>query len=220
MWEIRITNVSDLNIQSLCKSIGGNSIAVREGDPYDTGIAPHCHIYTIPTKSESYIRKQIQQLDVNRKGNALYSMAKSHDNTPNYVLKKVYDDTQGRFRETMEHPRVIYKTENFLELNYGQWYIQYEKYLNGLKHDKAIRKRIKKNSTMEMIIEISDKHKEASPPDPNWFIPDVIQWHRERDLILPSRSNMERYIITIYQNIQGDPQCLNAYYSINFYRNN
>lgn len=218
-WNIRITNVSDLHATSFIDAIGGRTVAVREGAPYDPDVQPHIHIYAITDKSESFIRKKIQQLDTERKGNALYSMSSAHDNTPNYVLKKIFEDTAGRLQQTLEHPRLIYHTPEFLELNYGKWYNQYEKYLNAVKQDKAIRKRIKKSSTMEMIIEIADKWKDEPPTDPNWFIADVVEWHQSRDLLMPSRSNMERYIITILKMLHKDPKYLDAYYSVNFYRN-
>lgn len=216
MWEIRITNVSDLKIQELCKSIGGKAIAVREGDPYDKDIQPHCHIYAIDTKSESYIRKQIQQLDTSRKGNALYSMSPSHENSPNYVLKKVYEDTHGKFQETMVHPRIIYQTEKFLELNYGKWFTQYSNYIQTIKQERLVKKKIKRDTTIQMIYDIADKHVNETPHSPNDFIQEVLEWHTSRELILPSRSNMERYLTTIFYRIRNSPKCLDNYYAIYF----
>lgn len=217
MWEIRITDVSDLQVTDFCKYIGGKSLAIREGpqmgddDPRD-----HVHIYSIETKSESAIRKKIQSLDPTRKGNDLYSLSPAHINTPNYILKRVFEETDGKFETTITHKRIVYNTENFLEHNYGKWFTQHEDYLKTIRKEKLIRKKVKKDSTINMLSEIADKYRDEDISNPNHFIEDVIEWHTERDLMLPSRSNMERYIITILNLVKNNPSYMRSYYQIYF----
>jgi len=212
MWDIRVTEIEIPKIQEFCKALG-NSIAVQEGAPFDEGIRTHFHIYTESAKSESFIRKKIQELDKTRKGNELYKMAKSHENTPNYVLKNVFVESKT-FEETFKHPRVVYQTEDFLKVNYGQWYRKYLDYVDSMKQDKKVRKKIKKDSTIQMILDIAESRKEQDSLNPNSFIDDVVKWHLDRDLILPSKSNMERYMISIYQRYKNDTNCLRTYYQI------
>lgn len=213
MWDIRITEVDDSAIVAFCDLLLGKTIAVKEGAPYDEGVRTHFHVYTESAKSESFIRKKIQELDKTRKGNELYKMAKSHENTPNYVLKNVFVDAKT-FEETSEHPRIVYQTCDFLKHNYGQWYRQYIDYVASIKQERKIRKKIKKDTTIQMIMDIADKRREDTCSNPNSFIDDVLQWHLERDLILPSKSNMERYIVSIYQRYKNNTDCLRPYYQI------
>lgn len=219
MWDIRITEIPIPDIQTFCISLGAKTIAVQEGAPYDEGVRTHFHIYSESAKSESFIRKKIQELDKTRKGNDLYKMAKSHENTPNYVLKNVFVESKT-FDETKDNSRIVFQTEDFLKHNYGKWYRQYIDYVASLNQEKKVRKKMKKDSTIQMILDIAEKYKEQvdSYPSlsvtPNTFINDVLKWHMERDLILPSKSNMERYIISIYQRYKNDTDCLRTYYQI------
>lgn len=215
-WNIRISEVTDLQVQTLLQTIGGNSLAVREGAPYDPDTKPHIHIYIQSTeRSESFIRKRIQQLDPQRKGNSLYSMSPAHENTPNYVLKKVYEETKGKYKETSEHPRIVFVTDNFLAINYGQWYNQYVAYVETVKQNVKQRRKVKRDSTLQMIIDIAEKHQDDLHLEPNDYIDEVVQWHTERDILLPSRSMMERYIITIQQRYKRQGS-MRSYYAINF----
>lgn len=220
MWEIRITDVSDLNVRVFIKDVGGSVIAVREGEPFDKGISPHVHIFidnkTNKVKSESFIRKRIQELDPNRKGNELYSMKKSHENTPNYVLKRIFEETQ-EYEEVEASERLLYHSPDFLRLNFGQWLRQHVDYIASIKQEKKIKKKIKKSTTLEMVLEIAEKYEGVDSLSPNSFIDDVVEWHASRDLLLPSRSNMERYLVTIYQRYKNNTLCLRTYYSLNFF---
>lgn len=217
MWEIRLTEISDLQVVQFCKSIGGKSIAVKEGPSLgDDDKSDHVHIYAIDAQSESSIRKKIQALDRSRQGNDLYSVKKSHENTPNYVLKRVYCETGGKFETTINHPRIVYKSENFLEHNYGKWFTQYDNYVKTINKEKLIQKKVRKDSTMNMVSEIASKYEEMH--NPNQCIEDVIEWHLTRELLMPSRSNMERYITTIFMLVNKKPSYMRSYYQIYFDR--
>lgn len=213
MWDIRITEVDIPLIRSFCDSLAGKTIAVHEGAPYDEGVRTHFHIFTESAKSESFIRKKIQDLDKSRKGNELYKMAKSHENTPNYVLKHVFNESH-EFQQAVQNSRIVYQTENFFKHNFGEWLGRFIKYTESLKLEKKIRKKIKKDTTIQMIMDIAEKHKDEYVANPNTFIDDVLHWHIERELILPSKSNMERYIVSIFQRQKNNTDCLRPYYSI------
>lgn len=213
MWDIRITEIPISQIQEFCISLAGKTIAVQEGAPYDDGVRTHFHVYTESAKSESFIRKKIQELDKTRKGNDLYKMAKSHPNTPNYVLKNVFVESD-KFEQIINHKRIVYQTEDFLKHNYGKWYRQYVDYVASINQERKIRKKIKKDSTIQMIQDIAEIRKDEFSLNPNSFINDVVKWHLDRELILPSKSNMERYIISIYQRYKNDTECLRTYYQI------
>lgn len=213
MWDIRITEIPISQIQEFCISLAGKTIAVQEGAPYDDGVRTHFHVYTESAKSESFIRKKLQGLDKTRKGNELYKMAKSHENTPNYVLKKVFVESY-KFEQIINHKRIVYQTEDFLKPNYGKWYRQYVDYVASINQERKIRKKIKKDSTIQMIQDIAEIRKDEFNLNPNSFINDVVKWHLDRELILPSKSNMERYIISIYQRYKNDTECLRTYYQI------
>lgn len=214
MWDLRITEIPVQQIQEFCKSLVGRTIAVQEGSPYDEGVRTHYHIYTESAKSESFIRKKIQELDKTRKGNDLYKMSKSHENTPNYILKKVFEEVGDKFELAKNHPRIVYQTEEFLLGYFGVWYGQYYRYVEALKSEKKIRKKIKKDTTIQMIMDIAQERSSDEFLNPNSFINDVVKWHLDRDLILPSKSNMERYIISIYQRYKNNTDCLRTYYTI------
>lgn len=217
MWEIRITEVSDSKVVDLCKSVEGRVIAVKEGEPFDVGKRSHVHIYIDETtKSDSYIRKKIQNMDKSRKGNDLYSMVNSHENSPNYVLKYVFRETKGDYQATLSHPRIVYRSDNILGHRYEDWYNRFVAYVSAIKQDIKLKKKVKKDSTMSMINEIAENNAEVSGLEPNDFIESVLEWHTDRELMLPSRSNMERYIITIYRKYKGNSNCLRSYYSIYF----
>jgi len=97
---IRITDVSKDKLVGMLERFSNDALIVMcaEGDPYDKGVQPHVHIYTENKHSESWLRKQIQNLDPNRKSNQLYSMKKAHEHSVNYVLKNYFRENQNRDR--------------------------------------------------------------------------------------------------------------------------
>lgn len=220
MYEIRIADVSDEHILAFIRSVGGAAMAVAEGQPYDEGIKRHHHIYLMSQKKEpqddmkadTTIRKAIQNLDKTRKGNALYSMVKSHENTPNYVLKKVFGDG-GNW---LDNPRIIYihaYHRNLLTAYKGL----HDAYLLTIATNSKRKKLAKKNSSYAMCLEIADAlHARSDDICQAYIIEEVIKYHQEKELMLPSRSNMERYMLTIYSLFTklDNSSSLRVYYQI------
>lgn len=217
MWEIRIRKVSDLQISDLLKSIATKGLAVHEGTPHDEEIESHYHIFVeLTDKSESYIRKCIQKLDKDRKGNELYSMKMSHENTPNYCLKEVFKQS-SKYKEWLENDRIHVINDEWFKSSVSQFYKQFLDYVELITTKQSIRKKQKKNSTFSMIHEIADKYKDETCNSPNDFIDDIIKHHTEKDMMLPARNLMERYCITIYNLVTNNTNVLRSYYWINFH---
>jgi len=214
MWDLRVTEIQDEPLLVMLQQIGGKYIVVSEGEPFDSGNKAHHHIFLITDKSESFIRKKSQQLDGKRKGNELYSLKKSHENSPNYALKKVFKDNTS-YNDWMQHPRLKFISDQ-LQSKLASYYTQYLAYNETIKTEIKLRKFHKKNSTFAMIQAIADKYQDSNIESPNHLIEDVIQYHSDNQLILPSRSNMERHITTIYLLIKKNSNVLTNYYWINF----
>jgi len=214
MWDMRVTEINDTALLAMLQLIGGSYIVVSEGEPYDPGIKAHHHIFLISDKSESFIRKRLQRLDPSRKGNELYSLKKSHENSPNYVLKKVFKDSNS-YNDWVQHPRLIFISDQ-LRTKIGSYYSQYEAYMETIKVEKKLRKFHKKNSTFTMIQQIADKYVDQDVSSPNNFIRDVLDYHEVNQLVLPSRSNMERHINSIWLLVKKNHLFLENYYWINY----
>lgn len=220
MYEIRISNIDDSLILGLLSSIGGSAIAVIEGGDFDEGIKRHHHIFLLSQKmkpqtdmkSDSFIRKAIQQLDKTRKGNDLYSMKQSHENSPNYVLKKVFSEEHN----WLDNPRLLH-IHPYHKEHLTDYKGLHDAYLLTIAKKAKHRKLAKTNSSYAMCLEIADtliaKNEGSYQND---IIELVINYHEEKQILLPSRSNMERYIITI-TNLIGKTSSykhLVAYYSL------
>ena len=147
MWDIRITDVKSSKIVEMLERFCKDAliICVQEGDPFDPGVRSHVHIYCVTKSSESWLRKQIQQLAPLRKGNDLYSMKKSHDNSPNYVCKKIYGETNVQ-SEILGHKRILFKQNCDMDL-ITTWLNQYVKYVESVQAEQSRSRSMRKKSS-------------------------------------------------------------------------
>lgn len=191
-------------------------IAVREGEPFDAGIEPHVHIYMVVGRSESWIRKEIQGMDKSRKGNALYRMKKSHDNSPNYALKKVFEDTRG-VAPVLVHPRVICHNGVTNEL-IERWRNQYDLYVADIKRSRAVRKKENKSFSLQVIDEVvevapSRNEFEYSQIENKvvMFTEMILAIYSREGRIMPTRTQMETLILSVMSKLKYDHYLINYY---------
>lgn len=222
MWDIRITDVEDQLIVRMLERFCKDAlvVAVREGEPFDKGISPHVHIYCETKSSESWIRKQIQNLDGNRKGNKLYSMKKSHENSPNYVCKKIYEETQQQL-EILSHKRIVYKSNCDLLL-ITQWKEQFNKYVEEILAEKSrsrsMRTKSSQNFSKLIMKELVEKFQGQGRPAPFEIIGEILRIYNENDKRMPTRSIMEITILTLMMKL-GYIHDVIEHYSVPFCRN-
>lgn len=215
MWDIRVTDVNDDLIVRMLERFSNDAqvVAVREGAPYDEGIAPHVHIYCVTKSSESWLRKQLQSLDVTRKGNKLYSMKKSHENSPNYVCKKIYEDTQQQL-EILGHKRLIYKRNCDLDL-VTTWKEQYNKYVEEIQAEKSrsrsMRSKSSNNFSKLIVKAMEEKYQGQGRPSPFELVTEILKMYNENDKRMPTRSMMEILVMTILMKLGQVHEVTNFY---------
>lgn len=208
---IRITEVPK---DDLCEMLGRFSndalvIACAEGEPFDEGVKPHVHVYLECKHSESWLRKQIQNLDKNRKSNQLYSMKKAHAQSPNYVLKNYYNENENR-------SRIWFQLNCSMDILLT-WKKQHEAYMAEVEVAKVVRKKSLKSFSKLIIEEVAGKFQGSSPVIPE-LIDSVIQVCKTHKRNLPTRSQMEMYIINIRAHL-GDHIAVREFYMKNFLNN-
>jgi len=222
MWDIRITNVADDKIEKMLSGFRKDAqiICVKEGAPFDEGIEPHVHIFTKTTSCESWVRKQIQQLALTRKGNELYSMKKSHENSPNYVCKKVYQECKT-VNEIHGNKRILFKRNCDVEL-ITLWRDQYQKYVEEIQAEQArsrsVRKKSSDNFSKLIVKEVVEFYRvEQGRPTPFEIVPKILKIYNENDKKLPTRNIMEILVLTIQMKL-GQVHEVEEYYTKNFTR--
>lgn len=187
-------------------------ICVHEGEPYDAGIESHLHIFiSFISRSESWYRKAIADLDRTRKGNALYRMLRSHENSPNYVLKTVF-----KAESDLNDPRVIYHKGNIPLVDYRNRYDAYVKQISK----KAKRK--EKEAKFKLITDYVHSKLELTESISHLIddiINHVLDYCKEEGYAMPSKSQMEIYVLTIVAKYNNYSNYLNRYYSASLKRN-
>lgn len=207
---IRITEISKDDLCKMLERFSNDAliIACAEGEPYDEGVKPHVHVYLECRHSESWIRKQIQNLDKNRKSNQLYSMKKAHEQSPNYILKNYYNENENRSR--------IWFQRNCSMDIILIWKQQHEKYMAEVEVAKVVRKKSHKSFSRLIIEEIADKRQGSSSVPNEILVDDIILFCKQHKHNLPTRSQMEMYILNIRVRLGNDAAVRQFY--LNYFR--
>jgi len=207
---IRITEVSQDDVSQMLERFSNDAliIACAEGEPFDEGIKPHVHVYLECRHSESWLRKQIQSLDRNRKSNQLYSMKKAHEESPNYVLKNYYNENENR-------SRIWFQRNCSMDLILT-WKQRHEKYMAEVEVAKVVRKKSHKSFSKLIVEEVTDKRRGQSSVPVEILIDDVIQLFKTHKKLMPSRSQMEMLVTTI-RTYLGDDALVRRFYA-NYFR--
>jgi len=202
---IRITDVPKDDLCKMLERFSNDAlvIACAEGEPYDEGVKPHVHVYLECKHSESWIRKQIQNLDNNRKSNQLYSMKKAHQESPNYVLKNYYKEEENR-------SRIWFQRNCSLDLLLT-WKQQHEKYVAEVEAAKVVRKKSNKSFSKLLVEAIVDKRQGQASIPTELLIDDVIEVYKLHKKMMPTRSQMEMLITTIRSYLGHDTMVRNFY---------
>lgn len=207
---IRISEVSKEAITDMLERFSNDAliIACAEGEPYDKDVRSHVHVYVECKHSESWIRKQIQKLDVNRKSNQLYSMKKAHDQSANYVLKNYFNENENRSR--------IWFQRNCGYFKMDQWKTMHEKYMAEVARAKVVRKNSKKSFSKLIIEEVTGKRQGQSSVQTEELIDDIVEYCNSNNRSLPTRSQMEMYVINIRSKL-GQTVLVRQFY-LNYFR--
>lgn len=229
-WDIRITNVSDDIVLRMLERFSNDAqvVAVKEGGDFDTGTEPHVHIYCVTKSSESWIRKQIQNMDIRRKGNALYSLKKAHENSPNYALKHVYETIVDEDRVLLDgyqweqirnNSRILF-LQNVTNDDLSKWFTQWKIYIDNLvaerSRSRSVRKKSAQNFSFLIIEEATLKFQEVrGRPQVHNVVSQVIQLFQDKGHKMPTRSQMEVIVLSILSKL-GDNEYLQTYYMKNF----
>lgn len=231
-WDIRITNVSDDLVKRMLERFSNDAqvVAVKEGGEFDTGIQPHVHIYCVTKSSESWLRKQIQNMDSARKGNDLYSLKKSHENSPNYALKHVFAELEPDVRlqqglngyawdSARMSKRILY-LKNVTNDELGKWFTQWKIYIDNLKveqsRSRSIRKKSSKIFSHTIIEDATLKFQEVrGRPQVHEIVDTVIELYQKYDHKMPTKSQMEVIVLSILSKL-GDNEFLKTYYMKTF----
>lgn len=207
-WMIRITDVPKGDLQQMLERFSNDALVIvcAEGEPFDIGVKPHVHMYLECKHSESWIRKQIQNLDKNRKSNQLYSMKKAHDQSPNYVLKNYYNENENRLR--------IWFQQNCSLDILLTWKKQHEIYMSEVNAAKVVRKKSDKSFSKLIIEEVAGEFSGSSPVIPE-LIDAIIAKYRAHKKSLPTRNQMEMLILNI-RSYLGHDVAVREFYMKNF----
>jgi len=204
---LRITEIPQTQVVQMLERFSNDAliIACAEGEPYDTGVRSHVHVYLESKHSESWLRKQIQSLDKNRKSNQLYSMKKAHAQSPNYVLKNYYKENENR-------SRIWFQRNCSLDVLI-KWKNQHEEYMAEVNRSKVVRAKSKKSFSKLIIEEVAERF--SSPPTTKEIIDQIIQCYKQQDVSLPSRTQMEMYVLNVRLKL-GEDIAVREFYMKNF----
>lgn len=207
-YMIRITEIPKEAMLEMLGRFSNDALIIvcAEGEPYDKDVRSHVHIYLECKHSESWIRKQIQKLDPNRKSNQLYSMKKAHEQSPNYVLKNYYNENENR-------SRIWFQQNCSLDLLLT-WKQMHEKYMAEVNVAKVMRKKSKKIFSQLIIEEVVGKFQDSSPSTED-IIQYVVHLYNKEEVRLPPRSQMESYVLNIRNKLRQEEWVL-GYYLKNF----
>lgn len=220
MWDLRITvgvEFYDKVRHILDECYGEEKVtnhlhifAVAEGKPYDDDIESHLHVYMSGSiKGESWIRKALQQLDKSRKGNKLYSLKKSHENSPNYALKKVFEVDAV---DPSKNNRMVYMKGN---IPFTEYRTRYESYLQMISKKQ---KKSEKEAKFRLILEYIDGMLDRDLyQEPNRYTTEIIrltiQYCKNEGHAMPSKSQMEIIVLTALSRLEWADGYLMSYYA-------
>lgn len=220
MWELRIT-CDPTHYDKVCSLLNecfGDEVptnnnhifAVAEGQPFDEDIESHLHVYMQHSyKSESWIRKALQALDRSRKGNKLYSLKKSHENSPNYALKKVFEVAAV---DPSKNNRMVYMKGNIPFTEYRNRYDSYLKQIS--KKQKKSEKEAKFRLILDYISDKLDCETDNIYQAQTDIIKLVIQYCKDEGHAMPSKSQMEVLVLTAISRLKWTDN-----YLLHFYKN-
>lgn len=208
-WMIRITEIPREKLTQMFERFSNDAliIACAEGEPYDKDVRSHVHVYLVCKHSESWLRKQIQKLDEQRKSNQLYSMKKAHEQSPNYILKNYYLENENR-------SRIWFERNCSLDLMI-QWKNQHSVYMAEVGSKKKLRVNSKKSFTCLVIEEALEEFRDSSPSTEE-LIDYIVHQYSNNSKLLPTRNQMESICLNIRHKL-GNTSYVRQYYLGNFY---
>lgn len=203
---VRITEVEKEKLTEMLERFSNDALIIvcAEGEPYDKDVRSHVHMYLECKHSESWLRKQFQNLDRSRKSNQLYSMKKSHENSVNYVLKNYFKENENR-------SRIWFQRNCAMDL-FLTWKNMHEKYMAEVAVAKVARKKSQKSFSQIVTEEVVSRCSEPdTPASTEQIIKHIIQIYNDEQVKLPTRNQMESYVLNVRNKLGHSEYVINYY---------